>query len=188
MSSAIRLITVALAASSLRKASWSNLAIWLWPARRRVLTVVVAAAVATSDPQETPSFSSTVCNSRAASSTPTAPTSIVVPPIAVMLTPTFAAPPGRLNDRRTWSTGTGASGDMRSTVPSKYRSSMMSPTRRIRGASGVGSGNESGQFMASFPAWCRDRPGVFGGRICSSRVCLAVVPPSSTAYPSRDMA
>src|ERR1700677_4187663 len=47
---------------------------------------------------------------------------------------TLAAPPGEFVVRTERSTGTGASGEMRSTCPQTERSSMTSPTTRMRKA------------------------------------------------------
>ena len=60
------------------------------------------------------------------------PTSVARPPSATTLAAVFAAPPGtdRLPLKRT--IGTGASGETRDESPSRYSSSITSPTMRMR--------------------------------------------------------
>src|SRR5688572_13299232 len=77
------------------------------------------------------------------SSWPTTPIVCTRPPIATMLLATFAAPPRRYSSRSYWTTGTGASGEMRSTRPTTKWSSITSPTIRI------------------------DRPAIFSSRSCT---------------------
>src|SRR3990167_7874985 len=48
-------------------------------------------------------------------------------PIASMLFATFAAAPSRRSVRATWTTATGASGEMREMPPNQYRSDIESP-------------------------------------------------------------
>src|ERR1700680_2916339 len=64
-------------------------------------------------------------------SSPTAPAKTTCAPIARRLFATFPAPPSVNEWSLTATTGTGASGEMRETVPQTHSSSMTSPTTRI---------------------------------------------------------
>ena len=68
----------------------------------------------------------------AGSSSPTTVISITPGPSALTFNATFAAPPRRCSSRVTRTTGTGASGEIRSTSPNRYRSSIASPTTSTR--------------------------------------------------------
>ncbi len=83
----------------------------------RVLAVVGRPG-ATTRRQSMPSAASTSdCISVPAASSPTTPTSTVLPPSVAMLSATFAAPPSVLRLPVGRSTGIGASGDSRCALP-----------------------------------------------------------------------
>jgi hypothetical protein len=71
-------------------------------------------------------------NSRATASSPTTLTTVHKPPKEATLRATFAAPPGKLMEPVTDSTGTGLSGEIRFTCPDMNRSSMTSPMQSTR--------------------------------------------------------
>ena len=58
-------------------------------------------------------------STRPASSTPTTDSKATRAPRAAQLRATLAAPPGRSSTRSTFTTGTGASGEMRDTSPNQ---------------------------------------------------------------------
>ena len=65
----------------------------------------------------TPTPSSSWRSSSPAPSFPAVPTTVQVAPSAATLAATFPAPPTAEDSSSTWTTGTGASGEMRSTRP-----------------------------------------------------------------------
>jgi hypothetical protein len=100
----------------LRSSSSTRTTCWLC-ATTRVFTVVGRSGSTSRWSGEIPRSFSAAVSSRPASSAPITPTRSGVPPRLATLTATLAAPPGTTDDRRLWTTGTGASGDSRSTVP-----------------------------------------------------------------------
>src|SRR5208337_290674 len=102
---------------------------WLW-AMTLVLTVVGLPACTTSP------LLSIFCSAKSflifspIRSSPIKPASKTRPPRLWMLCTTLAAPPSRRFSLVTATTGTGASGEMRETVPQINSSIMMSPTTR----------------------------------------------------------
>ena len=80
----------------------------------------------------TPASSSSWQSRSAAASFPINPIRLACPPRAATLAATFPAPPTFTLSERTATTGTGASGEMRDTVPHMYSSSITSPKIRTR--------------------------------------------------------
>ena len=72
------------------------------------------------------------CRCRPWSSSPTSPAKLTSHPSARRFRATLAAPPGRQSRSLALSTGTGASGLMRSTLPIRYWSTIRSPSTRMR--------------------------------------------------------
>ena len=79
-----------------------------------------------------PRFAASLRNSAPSASSPTTVHRPARAPSATRHFATFAAPPSMNSSRSTASTGTGASGEMRSTSPMMYASSVASPTTTTR--------------------------------------------------------
>ena len=102
----------------------------------RILVVVLRRAEVTRLRQPMRSEASRSRSVLPASSRPITPANSAVPPSAVTLRATLAAPPGMRFSRSKSTTGTGASGEIRLTRPQTNWSSITSPTthRRAREA------------------------------------------------------
>ena len=83
----------------------------------RSLTMVPAPANIIAHSTSTCASASSQRSSTPAASLPSRPATAALPPSARTLQATLLAPPGMLVSRTTFTTGTGASGDIRETVP-----------------------------------------------------------------------
>src|SRR5439155_584514 len=118
--------------SSRGGASRSRRTTCCWWAMMRVFSVVRAWRATTTPSVPAPSARSAEASRFPAASSPTIPHAAARPPSAVTLLTTLPAPPGRSSSPVTCTTGTGASGEMRSTCPHTKRSSIKSPTTSAR--------------------------------------------------------
>ncbi len=111
--------------------SLSNLTSCWFPAITRVFRVVERSPVDIIPPSSIPSSPRRFLSMSPALSLPTTPARIGIPSMESMLFATFAAPPGLVDSLSTSTSGTGASGDILSTFPHRYSSSIISPMTRI---------------------------------------------------------
>jgi hypothetical protein len=110
---------------SMRSPCWCS-------AMMRVLRVVGRPASSTTAPTSTPSLASSERSRRPWGPVPTTPATATRAPNRQRFLATLAAPPRVTSSFSTETTGTGASGEIRSTCPQTYSSSIRSPTTSRR--------------------------------------------------------
>src|SRR5690606_14859392 len=115
--------------------------------------VIVGRPLLSTKRQSMPPRASSPRSSSASGSHPTTPSRVVRAPSVARFTATFAAPPGRSSLVCTWTTGTGASGEMRLGPPNRERSSITAPATSTRATekSGIAS------VTAAYYPYARDR-------------------------------
>src|SRR5262245_6876424 len=98
----------------------------------RVLMVVGRPPAGRSPSTLIPASLKRLTRSSPSASSPRRPTGTALPPRATMLRATFPAPPGEALSRSIRTTGTGASGEIRPTLPQRKRSTIRSPRTTTR--------------------------------------------------------
>ena len=126
---------------------------WRW-ATMRVLMLVARLAQASRPAQLTPSRESNSWSRPASASCPETPSNSVATPRWARLRATLPAPPGMKLSRSNSTTGTGASGEMRATLPQRNWSSITSPRTMTRARPAAESNSararDNGRFLLSW--------------------------------------